>query len=111
MADNGTFTLNDWRFTSALAGTFLAFRADGSPIIAHDFAANIYESGLSPDGRLAVCQACNASNSEDSSRLVIFDLEAGVETGSGLVAAVQDVRISDLGQPHEQGRHHDAYSH
>ena len=37
---------------------------------------------MSPDGRLAVCQACNAPNSEDSSRLVIFDLEAGVETGS-----------------------------
>ncbi|WP_409019835.1 tetratricopeptide repeat protein [Brevundimonas vesicularis] len=33
-------------------------------------------------GVLAVCQACNAPNSEDSSRLVIFDLEAGVETGS-----------------------------
>lgn len=82
VADNGTFTLNDWRFTSGLAGTFLAFRADGSPIIARDFAANIYESGLSPDGRLAVCQACNAPNSEDSSRLVIFDLEAGIETGS-----------------------------
>lgn len=82
VADNGTFTLNDWRFTSALCGTFLAFRADGSQIIARNIAANIYNGGLSDNGRLAVCQACNAPNSEDSSRLIIFDLEAGVETGS-----------------------------
>lgn len=82
VADNGTFTLNDWRFTSALCGTFLAFRADGSQIIARNIAANIYNSGLSSSGRLAVCQACNAPNSEDSSRLIIFDLEAGTETGS-----------------------------
>ncbi len=82
VANNGTFTLNDWRFTSELCGMFLAFRADGSPIIARTFAANIFDSGLSDDGRYAVCQACNAPNSEDSSRLVIFDLETGIETGS-----------------------------
>lgn len=82
VADNGTFTLNDWRFASSLCGVFLAFRADGDPIIARAFAANIFNSGLSSDGRRAVCQACNAPNSSDSSRLVFFDLETGVETGS-----------------------------
>lgn len=80
VADSGTFILNDWRFTSVLAGTFYAFRADGTEIIARPFAANLYNNGLAPDGRLAACQTANAP-SPDGSRLTIFDLEYGIETG------------------------------
>lgn len=82
VADNGVFIINDWRFnTGELSGTFLAYRADGSRILARPFAANLFNNGLSADGRVAVCQTCNAPN-PDGSRLTIFDLALGLETGS-----------------------------
>jgi hypothetical protein len=82
VANNGTFIINDWHFnTGELSGTFLAFRGDGSQIITRRFEANLYNNGLAEDGCLAVCQTANAPNSPDSSRLTIFDLETGVETG------------------------------
>ena len=82
VADNGTVILNDWLLaTGELSGTFLALRADGSLILSRRFTANLFNNGLSPDGRYAVCQTCNSST-EDSSRLTIFDLGAGVELGS-----------------------------
>ena len=82
VADNGTVILNDWLLAAAeLSGTFLAFRADGSLILSRRFTANLFNNGLSPDGRHAVCQTCN-SGTEDSSRLTIFDLCAGIELGS-----------------------------
>lgn len=81
VADNGTFIINDWHFfTGELRGTFMAFRADGSPIIARRFAANLFNNGLAENGGLAVCQTANAPN-DDSSRLTIFDLDAGREVG------------------------------
>ena len=82
VADTGVFVLNDWRFGAALAGTFLAFAPDGRQILARPFAANLFNNGLSADGRRAVCQTCNAPGSPDSSRLTFFDLGRGVETGS-----------------------------
>lgn len=77
VANDGTFILNDWGGSEALSGTFHAFRADGSPILSRRFAANLLNNGLSDDGRLAVCQTCNAPGSPDSSILTVFDLEAG----------------------------------
>lgn len=78
VADNGTFVLNDWRFSSELTGTFWAFRSDGSRILSRSFSANLFNNGLSVDGALACCQTCN-SPSEDSSVLAIFDLIGGQE--------------------------------
>ena len=78
VADNGTFVINDWGFSGDLAGVFHAFRADGSPILAQAFSANLYNNGLAADGRLAVCQTCN-SHTEDASVLAVFDLAAGLE--------------------------------
>jgi hypothetical protein len=81
VTDDGDFIINDWlHFTGELSGIFLAYRHDGSQIIARRFEANLYNNGLSADGKLAVCQTCNAPN-EDGSRLTIFDLEAGAEVG------------------------------
>lgn len=77
IADDGTFILNDWGDSQALSGTFHAFRADGSPIISRLYSANLLNNGLSRDGRLAVCQTCNAPGSEDSSVLTVFDLAGG----------------------------------
>jgi len=73
VADNGTFILNDWEFGNALSGTFFAFNKEGRLLIQREFTANLYNNGLSPDGRFAVCQTCN-SDTEDSSLLTIFDL-------------------------------------
>ncbi|HEX4050326.1 MAG TPA: tetratricopeptide repeat protein [Steroidobacteraceae bacterium] len=79
VADNGTFILNDWRASSELTGTFRAFRADGSQVLAQDFAANLFNNGLSADGRLAVCQTCNSGHEDDSAVLTVFDLTQGRE--------------------------------
>ncbi|HEX5185003.1 MAG TPA: bacterial transcriptional activator domain-containing protein [Allosphingosinicella sp.] len=79
VADDGTFILNDWGASAELAGTFHAFRADGSTIVSRLYSANLLNNGLSLDGRQAVCQTCNAPGSPDSSILTIFNLAAGTE--------------------------------
>lgn len=82
VADTGVFILNDWLFFSErLAGVFLAFRKDGTQILSRRFEANLYNNGLSHDGRIAVCQTCNAEGA-DSSKLTIFDLDAAREIAS-----------------------------
>lgn len=78
VADTGVFILNDWGDQSELAGTFHAFRPDGKSILAREFKANLYNNGLSDDGKFAVCQTANAPSS-DSSLLTVFDLIAGSE--------------------------------
>jgi hypothetical protein len=82
VADNGTFILNDWGASDQLSGTFRAFRSEGSEILSRRFSANLLNNGLSRDGRLAVCQTCNAPGSPDSSILAVFDLERGAEVAS-----------------------------
>jgi hypothetical protein len=82
VGNDGTFILNDWGASDALAGNFLAFRRDGSLIISRSFCANLLNNGLSDDGRLAACQTANAPNSPDSSILTILDLIAGVVIAS-----------------------------
>lgn len=81
VADNGHFIVNDWRFGDGLKGRFLAFRNDGSTILSHDFEANLFNNGLSSDGRLAICQTANAPT-EDGSKLCLFDLEGGAMLAS-----------------------------
>lgn len=83
VADNGVFVLNDWRFfTSELRGTFCAFRPDGTEILRRKFLANLYNCGISRDGRLACCQTCNSPSERDSSMLTLFDLDKAVEIAS-----------------------------
>jgi hypothetical protein len=80
VSDAGTFILNDWHFfSSELSGTFCAFRPDGAPIVRQRFEANLYNNGLSRDGRYACCQTCNSGSETDSSVLTIFDLSAEKE--------------------------------
>lgn len=80
VADDGTFVLNDWHFfTGELRGTFYAFRATGEVIVRCQFGANLYNSGVSADGRWACCQTCNSGSESDSSVLTVFDLAAGQE--------------------------------
>jgi hypothetical protein len=82
VADDGTFILNDWGASDELSGTFHAFRAVGTEIVSRRYSANLLNNGLSRDGRLAVCQTCNAPGSPDSSILTVFDLERGAEVAS-----------------------------
>lgn len=82
VADAGTFILNDWGDSQDLSGTFRAFRSNGTEIVSRRYSANLLNNGLSRDGRLAVCQTCNAPGSVDSSILTVFDLDAGAEVAS-----------------------------
>lgn len=74
VADNGTFSIEDWHFGSSLSGTFHVYSADGSSIISRTFTANILESGLSKNGKLAYCMTAN-SPTEDAAKLTLFDLD------------------------------------
>lgn len=76
VADNGTFSIEDWHFGSNLSGTFHVFSADGTPIVLRTFTANILESGLSKNGKLAYCITAN-SPTEDAGKLTLFDLTTG----------------------------------
>lgn len=81
VADNGTFILNQWATGNSLSGTFRAFNYLGAPIIAKRIRANLFNNGLSVDGRYAAVQACNAPGSVDSGILLICDLFENSEIG------------------------------
>ena len=66
VADNGTFILNDWGHGDGLKGTFRAFNSLGQKLVVRHFRANLFNNGISPDGRFAACQAFNAPDSSDS---------------------------------------------
>jgi len=74
VADDGTFIIADVLFGDALACRFMAFRFDGTRILARDFAANLVDCAISGDGRYAICQTANAPGSPDSCRYYLFDL-------------------------------------
>lgn len=81
VANNGTFILNDWGLGEGLGGTFVACDRSGQRLITCRFKANLFNNGLSQDGTLAVCQTCNAYDSDDGSKLALFDLTNGKELG------------------------------
>lgn len=82
IADNGTFILSDWMFGDGLNGRLCAFRADGQKLLEREFSANLGPSGISGDGRFAICQTLHAPGSPDSNRHFLFDLEVGQEIAS-----------------------------
>lgn len=73
VADNGYFSLEDWQFGGGLKGTFLVFSLSQEKLIKKHFSANIYNSGLSDNAKIAVCQTANAQNS-DGSLFCAFDM-------------------------------------
>lgn len=81
VADTGAFILSDWGFGDGLKGTFCAFDSTGREVVSRKFSANIFNSGLSPDGRLAACQTCHSPGSPDDSCLAIFDLTQAAQLG------------------------------
>ena len=77
IANNGTSIVNDWMFGEGLKGTFYAFDLLGKDLVKHRFSANLFNNGISEDGRYAVCQCAN-SDTEDSNVLAFFDLDKGI---------------------------------
>jgi hypothetical protein len=78
IADNGTFSLEDWHFGNTLSGTFSVFDNTGKPIVIKELTANILGSGISRNGKLAYCTTAN-SKTEHSYKIFLFDLETGEE--------------------------------
>ena len=76
VANNGTFAVCDWMFTTAIKSTFRVIDRSGNPLIAHLFKANLYRCGISDDGQWAVCQTCNADN-RDGNKLTFFEVLSG----------------------------------
>jgi hypothetical protein len=79
VANNGNFIMSDWEDTGTLSGSLVAFDRNGREIIRRHFNANLFNNGLSTDGRFAVCHTCNSYDLDDSSVLTVFDLSAGRE--------------------------------
>jgi hypothetical protein len=78
VADNGSFSLEDWYFGNTLSGTFSVFDNTGRPIVTKELTANILDSGISRNGTLAYCTTAN-SKTEHGYKVFLFDLEAGEE--------------------------------
>lgn len=79
VANNGTFVVIDAKQATDLSGALHAFDIHGKQIILRNFRANIFNCGISDDGRFAVCQTCNSSDENDSGIIAIFDLVAASE--------------------------------
>lgn len=72
----GVFVLNDWRFGNKCDGVFTAFQSSGDVILREAYRANLFNNGLSEDGRFAVCQTLNSDHEPHAGRLFVFDLDA-----------------------------------
>lgn len=79
VADNGTFILEDWHFGESLRSTLFAFSADGKELLKRKFNANMFNSGISSDGKWAICQTANNPDSNDGNCLTAIDLRASSE--------------------------------
>lgn len=79
VANNGSFSIEDWHFGGDLSGTFYVFSAKGKQLIRKKLEANIFNSGISDNGRYAVCQTANAPASEDGNQLIAFDVEKMIQ--------------------------------
>lgn len=80
VADNGTFILADWLFGDGLKSKLFVFNADGALLVEQHFKANLYNTGLSANGKFSVCQTANA-DSGDGDILSMFDLSDGSVSG------------------------------
>ncbi|MEP3350834.1 MAG: tetratricopeptide repeat protein [Marinomonas sp.] len=75
VANNGSFSIEDWRFGNDLAGNFHIFDSSGKELIKRVFKANILNSSISENGLMAVCQTANSPQGNDGNKLTGFDVE------------------------------------
>lgn len=78
VSDNGFFALEDWLFGADLSGVFYVFSPAGEIILTRTFTANILNSAISDNGLFAACHTAGG-NTEDSNRLVFFDVASACE--------------------------------
>lgn len=78
VADNGSFSIEDWHFGGDLSGTLHVFDHEGSLLLARSVTANIVDSAISGNGQYAICQTAN-SPTEDGNKLFLFDVATGRE--------------------------------
>jgi hypothetical protein len=76
VANDGSFVIADWLWGDGLKGVLYAFLKTGQRFFEARFNANIFNIGLSPNGRWAVAQLCNAPSPEGGC-LCLFELPAG----------------------------------
>lgn len=76
ISNNGNFIVNDWLFGEGLKGIYYAFNLSGQILLNHTLSANLFNNGISENGKYVVCQCCN-SDTDDSNTLYFFDLEKG----------------------------------
>ncbi|SES30076.1 hypothetical protein SAMN04487958_1134 [Vreelandella subterranea] len=75
VANNGSFSVEDWHFGSELSGTFYVFSCSGEELVKKKFSANILNSAISDNGLLAICQTANARSGNDGNLLVGFRIK------------------------------------
>ncbi|WP_280552523.1 tetratricopeptide repeat protein [Halomonas sp. 25-S5] len=79
VANNGSFSIEDWHFGSDLSGTFYVFSCLGDALVKKKLSANIMNSVISNNGLLAVCQTANAKSGSDGNLLIGFRVNDGHE--------------------------------
>lgn len=79
VANNGSFSIEDWHFGSDLSGTFYVFSCSGDELVKKKLSANILNSAISNNGLLAVCQTANSPSGGDGNLLVGFRVKDGHE--------------------------------
>ncbi|MFL1455563.1 tetratricopeptide repeat protein [Marinobacter sp. GN3S48] len=82
IANNGSFSIEDWHFGSELSGTFYVFSCSGDELVKKKLSANILNSAVSNNGLFAVCQTANAPSGGDGNLLVGFNVKSRYEAFS-----------------------------
>lgn len=77
VADDGSFLILDTGFGMNLEGQLVAFSREGVERFRKKYEANLYTVDVSPCGRYAVAQTCNAPKSQHSNLLECLDLSNG----------------------------------
>lgn len=78
IADNGIFIIEDWmNDEEKCCGTFYAFNLKNQILIKQKINANIFNSGISDDGKFACVQTSHTKpmNNDDANKLYFFDLQ------------------------------------
>ena len=74
VSNSGVFILSDWT-SKGMYGVFHIINADGETLIKQRCKANLGHTGISDDGRFAVCQALESINKSDSCKLFFVDIK------------------------------------
>lgn len=74
VSNSGVFILSDWTY-KGMYGVFHIINTDGETLIRQRCKANLGHTGISDDGRFAVCQALESTSKSDSCKLYFFDIK------------------------------------